>query len=247
MDVFGFMRKEITSSAGWNLSLTSVIAVIAMAASTGSNRSFPERNLLSKVGVANYSRFQLTDHQDVGKIELIKPGLGVGNLRLGDSRDKALSLFPSNINQEDQRGDCGNTYTSLDGDGSTRGYLYITTKDGVVSQIEVATTRFRTAEGINTESSPARVRDRFPGLSAFVLSPVTSKALGNLPLIYWIDSKKGIAFAFAYFPEERRRYLYEIVVFKPNSPVCSFYGSADPQDKRELPPYSLEIPDYLTR
>jgi len=55
--------------------------------------------------------------------------------------------------------------------------------------------------------------------------------------------EKGIAFAFAYSRTARRRYLGEIIVFKPNSEVCPTDDSTKSPAKRELAPYSLEPPD----
>lgn len=174
---------------------------------------------------------------------LIVPGLSVGQLKLGDTRARALELFPfkPNVDQESpQESGCGQELNWVDLKRPHIGNVFIRSRDDVIFQIDVATTRYRTAEGVAVNVSPREVQAHYKGLHAFVLSEITSEAEGNRPIVYWVDSEKGIAFAFAYSKNERRRYLYEIIVFKPRSQVCPSDGSTNSPDKRELPAYSLE-------
>src|SRR5262249_37572244 len=62
-----------------------------------------------------------------------------------------------------------------------------------------------------------------------------------------IDTKKGIAFEFAYFPEEGRRYLYAVIVFRVDGDLCPDGNKPDPQHWREIAPYSLNPPDRSTQ
>jgi len=179
--------------------------------------------------------------------QLIRPGQSVGHLKLGDTYDRAKELFPPkpSVDQEYSReGDCGIEFNWVDLKNPRFGNVFIYSKDGKVSQIDVATTRYHTAEGITIDSSPKEIRKHHEGLRAFVLSSGFSEATGGRPLVYWVDSEKGIAFAFAYSRSLRRRYLYLIVVFRPSSEICPFDEPLG-ADKRELPPYSLE-PDDAT-
>lgn len=181
--------------------------------------------------------------QDPGakaRSDAIEPGVGVGPLKLGDASATAFSLFPKKGSDQEFPVSCGSEeYNWLDNDGGP-GHIFIRFKNGVVSQIDSATRRFRTADGIGVDSTPLKIRRHYPTLRAFVLTPDSDVALGGLPLIYWIDQKRGIAFAFAYDPEKHQRYLYEIIVFVPGSEVCPFDGTSG--SRQELPPYSLKAP-----
>jgi hypothetical protein len=175
---------------------------------------------------------------------LITPGLSVGPLKLGDTRDKVLTLFPfkRNVDQEfDQKPDCGTEFNWVD--MKPLGNVFVRMRDNVVFQIDAATSRYRTADGITVGSPPEEVRKHYPGMHSYVLTNITSLAFGDRPIVYWISRKKGIAFGFARSRNGRKRYLYEIIVFKPDSEVCPTDDSTNSPAKRELPPYSLEPSD----
>jgi len=121
------------------------------------------------------------------------------------------------------------------------GNLFIRFRDRTVYQINVATTRYHTLEGITINSSPQEVRRHYEGLHSYILSRITSNELR--PLVYWVDKEKGIAFAFAPIGKKPGRYLTQIIVFKPNSEICPLDDSPNSPDKQELAPYSLEPPN----
>jgi hypothetical protein len=85
---------------------------------------------------------------------LIEPGARVGPLKLGDSRDRALELFPKKNEDQEWNDKCGGgtTLDWVDSQNPTgHGDIYIRlNKKGKIFQIESSTTRFRTAEGITT-------------------------------------------------------------------------------------------------
>ena len=178
------------------------------------------------------------------KSDLIVPGKSVGQLSLGDTHNRATELFPykQNMDQEwSEEGGCGSTVNWLDMQKSKMfGNVFIRFKEDKVFQIDSGTKSFRTQEGITISNSPQEVREKYPNLRAYVLSNGFSEASGGRPLIYWIDSAKGIAFAFTYGRSIHKRYLNWIIVFKPQAEVCPQYGPLGPSDKREIPPYSLE-------
>lgn len=179
-------------------------------------------------------------------LQRVKAGQGVGDLRLGDTRGRALELFPfkEHTDQEfSQEPGCGTEINWVDAQNPKIGNMFIRIRNDTVFQIDVATTRFHTAEGVKVGVSPEEVKKHYKGLHSYVLSNVTSQALGMRPLVYWIDQAKGIAFAFAYSLSERKRYLYEIIVFKPGSKICPTDDSVDSPDKRKLVPYSVEPGD----
>ena len=90
-------------------------------------------------------------------ITLIDPGEAVGPLKLGDTRDRALELFPKKAEDQEWTDDCGTTLDWVDTDNPMgRGDVFIRlNKKGKIFQIESATTRFHTAEDITTFSDPA--------------------------------------------------------------------------------------------
>jgi hypothetical protein len=175
---------------------------------------------------------------------LIVPGLRVGVLNLGDTRDRALKLFPfkTNMDQEfPQEPDCGTELNWVDIDNPKGGNMFIRMRNNVVFQIDSATDRYRTAEGITVGSPPEEVRKHYPHLRSYVLSNITTTSW--YPTVYWIDRDEGIAFAFDKPRRKPKRYLHEIIVFEPKSEVCPTDDSIHSPAKRELKPYSLDPSD----
>jgi hypothetical protein len=188
-----------------------------------------------------------TEHRTKPRIStesrLIKAGESVGLLRLEDTREQALKLFPSKPNMDlvEETG-LGTTYAWVDQENGkvSRGNVFVHLKGDRVFQIDSATTRFQTLEGITIYATPEQVRKHYKHLRAYVLSNSSSMATGERPLVYWVDSDKGIAFAFAYYPEHRVWYVYHIIVFAPHSEVHPLDEPDDPSEKRELAPYSFK-------
>ena len=188
---------------------------------------------------------QTLGKQLTGESTSVIAGLGVGPLKLGDSRKRTLELFPfkQNVDQEyDQSEECGTEMNWVDlRDPKHDGNLFIHLRAGAVFQIDASDPSFRTPDGISFLSSPEQVRRRHPKLDAWILSGNHGgEALGQRPLVYWIDRRAGIAFAFAYSQSERKRYLWEIIVFKPGSDICPHDDSTNASDKKKLAPFSLE-------
>jgi hypothetical protein len=178
---------------------------------------------------------------------IIDPGASVGPLKLGDSRAHALDLFPQK--PEDQAWDdpCGQTLDWIDTSNPMgRGELLIRISKDKVFQIESATTRFKTAEGITTFSAPEDVRNVYKGLRAYVLLTAPVPALGDRPLVFWIDKKRGLAFAFAYDPSHHKRYVYKIIVFEPNKEFCPELEKTSSPKWQGIAPYSVEPPPELS-
>jgi hypothetical protein len=175
---------------------------------------------------------------------LIVPGMSVGPLQLGDTRERAVELFPNKPNMDQEwreRAECGTTINWLDmKNHQMAGNVFIRLKEDRVFQIDAGATSFHTAKNITMKSSPQEIRREYPGLRAYVISTGSSEASGGRPLVYWVDSEKGIAFAFAYSRSEKKRYLNWIIVFKPHAEICPQWPDMEPIPKRELPAYSLE-------
>lgn len=181
----------------------------------------------------------------VGKSNTVIAGTQAGPLKLGDSREQALELFPFKKDydqQYDQPETCGTELNWVDiRDPQRGGNVFIHFREGAVFQIDVADPSFRTPDGITFLSSPEQVRRHHPKLEAWILSGNTGgEALGERPLVYWIDRNAGIAFSFAYSQSERKRYVWEIIVFKPGTDICPQDDSTNSPDKKKLAPFSLE-------
>jgi hypothetical protein len=178
---------------------------------------------------------------------LIDPGLRVGPLKLGDTHERALELFPKK--DEDQQWDdaCGTTIDWVDTTNPMgRGDLFIRFKKGKAFQIESSTTRFQTAEGITTFDSPEKVANSYKDLRAWVLLTPPVPALGDRPLIFWMDKKRGIAFAFAFDPSRHKRYVYKVIVFEPNKDFCPEQEKTGSPKWQVIRPYSVEAPPELS-
>ena len=178
---------------------------------------------------------------------IIEPGTSVGPLKLGDSQSRALELFPKKDEDQQWHDACGTTLDWVDSTNREgRGDLLIRLKKDKVFQIESSTTRFHTAEGITTFDPPEKVKGAYKDLLAYTLLTAPTPALGDRPLIFWIDKKKGIAFAFAWYPEQHKRYIYKIIVFAPNKTFCPEGESTNSPSWQEIDPYLLEPPKDLT-
>jgi hypothetical protein len=154
-----------------------------------------------------------------------------------------LNSFPFKPNVDQTwTDDCGDAYNWVES-SPAEGNVFIRFREGRVVQLESTSRRFHTVDDIRTYDPPEAVQSHYKGLRAYVLVGLSSSAFGGRPLIFWTDQARGIAFSFAYYPEEHRRYLYKIIVFKPNSALCPEGMPADPLRWKELPPYSLEPPD----
>lgn len=172
---------------------------------------------------------------------MIEPGIGIGPLKINDSRDRALELFPKKDIDQEWEDPCGNTIDWTDSTNPVgHGDVFIRMKKGKVFQIESSTTRFHTAEDITTFDPPAKVAQAYKDMRAYVLLTAPNPALGSRPLVFWVDKKKGIAFVLAFDPSHHKRYVYKIIVFEPNKNFCPEQETINSTKWQALPPYALE-------
>ena len=178
----------------------------------------------------------------------IEPGQSLGALKIGDSQDRALELFPLKQGIDQQWEDkCGAALDWVDSSNPNgRGDVIIHLKKAKVFQIESSSSRFHTAEGIATFDSPSTVRDHYKGLAAYTLLTPPAPNLGDRPLVFWVDKKKGIAFTLAFYPKEHKRYIYKIIVFVPGKDFCPEEETINSSKWQSIPPYSLEPPADLS-
>jgi len=181
---------------------------------------------------------------------LVVPGQRIGLLKLGDSREHAMELFPPkpNIDEETQYANfsqCGTEYHWLDLASPTFQSIFIQFGEGRVFQIAATDLRHHTKEGLKVRSTPEDVRHYYKDLSAYVLFGTGSRANGDRPLVYWLDRHKGVAFEFSYNRHLHKRLLGGIVVFQPNGNFCPEGQTTAPPDWQELPPSTLEPPQEM--
>ena len=178
---------------------------------------------------------------------LIEAGLRMGPLKLGDTRDRALELFPRKAEDQEWEDPCGTTLDWVDTTNPVgRGDVLIRLKKGKIFQIESSTTRFATAEGITTFDSPDKVAGSYKELKAGVLLTAPNPALGDRPLVFWFDKKRGIAFTLAYDPSRRKRYVYKITVFEPNKNFCPEQETINSMKWQNIDSYRVEPPHDLS-
>lgn len=137
--------------------------------------------------------------------KLIQAGRSVGYLKLGDSRERALQIFPKKANTDIEYDipNCGTEYDWVELRPIHRGgNVFINFKGGRVWQISSTLAEFATVNGIKSGSSPQDVRRQFKGLESYVYRGRTPEALHQSPLIVWVDRPAGIAFSFVYSSEE---------------------------------------------
>ena len=172
---------------------------------------------------------------------LIEPGKRVGQVRLGESIERAFDVIDFEEGETIETDTCGQEYIAVDKKGRPQGNFSIRFKDSVIFQIESGTSRFHTSEGIRAYDSPDAVHSRYRELRAYAVLGNSPMAFGGGPLIYWIDWTKGMAFLFASERKNHHRYLYSIIVFKPGGEFCPEWGSTKSPEWRELKPYSLSV------
>lgn len=167
---------------------------------------------------------------------LIVAGVKVGPVRLGEKKEQVMQEFPFKPGTDQQWLACGTTYNWVD---SSQGNVFMEFRDGIVTQVESETPRYRTPEGLTSYMSPEKVKHFYKGLEAYTLPIGTSVALGDQPVIFWVSKEKGIAFEFAYYPEKQKRYLYGIIIFKPQTSFCIDNVTLETTGVQKLLPYSL--------
>src|SRR5579872_3945 len=178
---------------------------------------------------------------------LIDAGVSMGPLKLGDTRDRALELFPRKAEDQEWEDPCGTTLDWVDTTNPVgRGDVFIRLKKGKIFQIESSTTRFATAEGITTFDSPDKVASSYKELRAGVLLTSPNPALGDRPLVFWFDKKRGIAFTLAYDPSRRKRYVYKITVFEPGKNFCPEQETINSTKWQNIDSYRVEPPRELS-
>ncbi len=178
--------------------------------------------------------------------KLIVPGESVGLLRLGDSRERMLELFPMKPNYDFEfnygKNPCGwehSDYRWLSPDYESN--VFFDFKQGRIHQISVLGDLFTTTEGIKKDSTPQKVRRHFPNANkAFVYSNTSSKFSGWRNVVYWVDSNSGIAFEFYYYPKKRQSFVRAVIVFEQKTEFQPNGCTDSLREFKEIAPFTVE-------
>jgi len=174
-----------------------------------------------------------TQLQNHGRNEIIH-GVGGAKLRIGDTRSRTLETLGDPSEEYDLGGQrCD--YVEMHwidikhgGDG-----IYAFFREGKVNQLRFSSSLYRTPEGIGLYSSPVEVRNvykkrkRLHELQEYILENSAQQYNGSEDLIFWVDQNQGIAFEFYFDRNQRKRLLWSIEIFEPNTPflpdTCVLY------------------------
>jgi len=199
------------------------------------------------VVISHPSQAQITEEPRF-TTTLIDPGRSLGPLKLGDTPDRAHEIFPKKDIDQEWEDPCGSTIDWVDSTNNIgHGEVLIRyNKKGKIFQIESSTTRFNTPEGITTFESPEKVKNAYKDMRAWALLTQPLPALGSRPLVFWVDKKKGIAFALAYDAQQHKRYVYKVIVFEPNKTFCPEMETTNSVKWQSIDSYALEPPKELS-
>ncbi|HEV2521800.1 MAG TPA: hypothetical protein VGT24_05405 [Candidatus Acidoferrales bacterium] len=143
-------------------------------------------------------------------------------MRLGATQEDVERVSPLRVTKEysDSSPDCKPrtemSWAELEGDGYISAFL----RDGAVFQIESATRRYSTSEGVTVNTSPSRLeklKKQFGWLEAYVLDPSGGQEFDLHDFNYWVSRERGIAFELAYSPKSHRRFVRKVIVFAPGT------------------------------
>ncbi len=178
---------------------------------------------------------------------MIEPGQSIGPLKLAESRDRALEVFPKKAIDQEWDDPCGSTIDWTDDSNPVgHGDVFIRLKKGKIYQIESSTTRFHTADDVTTFDPPEKVAHAYKDMRAYVLLTAPNPALGSRPLVFWVDKKKGVAFELAYDGSRHKRYVYKIIVFESNKTFCPEQETINSTKWQAISPYAVEPPADLS-
>jgi hypothetical protein len=197
----------------------------------------------SQIQIIEGSRAQILD--SVRDPSLIVPGERVGPLGLDDTKEHFWQVFQRHDpGSSEYPHTCGAVvvtelhWADVDDNGV---FAYL--RNGRIFEISSASRRFHGKSGLTAGSTPQDVRRSYPDLQAYWLAHIRDLATGNRDFIYWVGQTHGIAFAFYYDQQLRKRRVFAIYVFEPKNAFVPLGCLLNPLDWRKLQPYSLEPPD----
>jgi hypothetical protein len=152
----------------------------------------------------------------------IIPGKGIDKIQLGNSREQAVQSLgkPSEEYQYDYEplnNPCNRKEMHWLQLGITGNGFFAYLRDGVVFQIDVSSNHYATPEGISVYTPIDEVLSKYDSLQGFELMGSAGEINGGKNLWYLVEQSQGIAFEMYYDKKEKKRKVWTISVFEPNT------------------------------
>lgn len=152
---------------------------------------------------------------------LIRPGEGVGALRLGDSRERAVELFGKPAEEYRYGAVTPCVYTELhwltDAPESNHSGIFIFLKEDKIYQIKVDSAGYATPDGIESRSSPDDIRRHPAQMESYELLNSGSKVVGGENLRYLVSEQTGVAYELFFESSAGGRRVSSVIVFEPRT------------------------------
>lgn len=146
-------------------------------------------------------------------------GKGIDKIQLGNSREQAIQAVgkPSEEYQYGTISSCNHSemhwlQLGVDGDGF---FAYL--RDGVVFHIDISSNLYATPEGITLSTPIDEVLRKYNSLQGFELMGSAGEINGGKNLWYLVEQSQGIAFEMYYNRKEKRRKVWTVSAFEPNT------------------------------
>lgn len=177
---------------------------------------------------------------------VIEPGQGIGSLRLGDSRDRAVEVLGKPSAEYNYGALTPCIYTELhwqNNDPRTSHWgIFAYLKNNRIYQLQVDAPGYATPGGIKSESSPEEIRLHHSQIQTYVLLNSGSKVVGGRDLIYWVDEEAGISYELFYDVTLEQRRVLRIIVFEPKTQFLPKGCISPPKEWRRLAPFTVDTP-----
>lgn len=152
----------------------------------------------------------------------ITPGRGTEDIQLGMSREDILQVLgkPNEAYSYDSDSIPGRCEYSdmhwleerFEGNG-----IFAYLKNEKIYEISFSGKQYITKGSIKLFSSLDEVKRSYPQAQQYVLTPSAAPVNNNRDLIYVVSVEDGVAFELAYNPKDKKRNVWSIYVFSPNS------------------------------
>lgn len=172
---------------------------------------------------------------------LIRPGHSIGELRIGDTSERALQLLGKPTDDDLYEAPCAPRRIHWYDFTNSKNGVFVYLKDARIFQLKVESPMYASSEGITSDSLLKDVRRYYPQSRAYQLKGSGSKVNGGRDLIYWVDNEKGIAFELRYSYKTRKRLVSYIFVYEPGSNFQPEGCVSAPQQWHELKPFTSEV------
>lgn len=179
--------------------------VVATAENENKQRSIPENtnHTIKKKSTNNY----------------ITPGLGTEDVQLEMSREDILQVLgkPNEAYSYDSDSVSGRSDMHWLDEKSYGDGIFAYLRGEMIYEISFSEKKYVTKGNIKLDSTLDEVKRSYPQAQQYLLTPSASHANNYKDLIYIVSAEDGVAFELAYNPKDKKRYVWSIYVFSPNS------------------------------